>query len=101
MKPCHGIAIFIIFLTSALSAQTSWNWKNPNPQGNTLRSLIVKADSFGVAVGDVGTTVKRSSGSFQSVTFPVTTKLGGICYYKDTIWIAGDGGIIKRSADNG
>ncbi|MFI5263808.1 MAG: YCF48-related protein [Candidatus Kapaibacterium sp.] len=62
---------------------------------------MVKADSFGVAVGDVGTTVIRSGGSFTAPTYPVATGLGGICYFKDTIWIAGDGGAIYRSVDNG
>jgi photosystem II stability/assembly factor-like uncharacterized protein len=94
--------LFVIVLPlSELFSQTSWNWQNPLPQGNVLHSVMVKADSFGVAVGDAGTTLTRSGGTFNSPTYPVTTALGGICYFRDTIWIVGDGGVIYRSIDNG
>lgn len=93
--------LFSLFCISDLSAQTAWNWSNPTPQGNDLHSVVVKADSFGIAVGDVGTTLTRAKGKFGSNAYPVTSALGGVCYFKDTIWIAGAGGVIKRSVDNG
>ncbi len=94
-------ALLPLICISDVFAQTAWNWSNPTPQGNDLHSVMVKADSFGMAVGDVGTTLTRTNGVFGNSTYPVTTALGGVCYFKDTIWIVGAGGVIKRSVDNG
>ena len=102
MKFRHIVfAILPLLYVSSLSAQTAWNWSNPTPQGNDLHSVMVKADSFGIAVGDVGSTVTRANSVFGNSSYPVSTALGGICYFKDTVWIAGAGGVIKRSVDNG
>ena len=90
-----------IFCAGNLFSQTSWNWYNPTPQGNDLHAVVVKADSFGIAVGDVGMSLSRRSGVFQSPLYPVTGSLRGVCYYKDTVWAVGDGGVIYRSIDNG
>ncbi len=95
------LVILPIFCAGNLFSQTSWNWYNPTPQGNDLHSVVVKADSFGIAVGDVGMTLRRAGGVFQSPVYPVTSALRGVCYYKDTIWACGDGGVIYRSIDNG
>ncbi|MDP4237632.1 MAG: YCF48-related protein, partial [Bacteroidota bacterium] len=94
-------AFSLLFITASASAQTAWNWYNPTPQGNDLRCVVVKADTFGIAVGDAGTTMRRTSGVFQNPIYPVTSALGGICYYKDTVWVCGDGGVIYRSINNG
>jgi photosystem II stability/assembly factor-like uncharacterized protein len=95
------LLFFPLICTSDIFSQTSWDWKNPSPQGNALRSVVVKADTFGIAVGDAGTTLRRSKGVFLSPVYPVSSALGGVCFYKDTIWVAGDGGKIYRSVDNG
>ncbi|MEP7236042.1 MAG: hypothetical protein ABI778_12175, partial [Ignavibacteriota bacterium] len=96
----HSI-VLVVILQGTLFSQTSWNWYNSAPQGNDLHGLVMKADSFGIAVGDAGTTLRRYKGTFQNSLYPVTSNLSGVAFYLDTIWAAGDGGVIYRSANNG
>ncbi len=82
-------------------AQTQWQWLHPKPQGNTLRGVIVKTDSLGVAVGDGGTIMRRVGGSFSPVTYPTIHGLRSVSRYVDTMYIVGDSGYIFKSINNG
>lgn len=97
--------IFCILLTffcaADLFSQTQWSWQNPAPQGNDLHGIVVKTDTFGIVVGDAGTTLRRSNGVFGNPVYPTTKNLGTVCYYQDTVWVAGNNGEIYRSINNG
>ncbi|HEY6172029.1 MAG TPA: YCF48-related protein [Candidatus Kapabacteria bacterium] len=88
-------------IVSGLSAQTSWQWLNPKPQGNNLRGLIIKSDSLGIAVGDGGTVMRRVGGGFTPPVYPTIHGLRSVSRYVDTMYIVGDSGYIFKSVNNG
>jgi photosystem II stability/assembly factor-like uncharacterized protein len=80
---------------------SGWTWGNPQPQGNTIRSMSF-AGQTGYAAGDFGTLLKTvdggkswtglSTGSFQNFTT--------VQAVSPTTIIAG-GGCVARRSDNG
>ena len=91
----------LLLTTSTTFGQTLWEWNYPKPQGNSLRGLILKTDALGVALGDAGTAMRRSSGTFQLPQYPMDLTLRAGTYHLDTMWIVGDSGHIFRSTTNG
>src|SRR4051794_31152828 len=81
---------------------SGWQWGNPLPQGNTIRSMSF-AGTTGFAAGDFGTLLKTtdggvtwsglSVGSFQNFTT--------VQALSPTTVIAGGGCVARRSDDGG
>lgn len=93
--------LFCVSISSYVSAQTFWDWSYPKPQGNTLRGLILNTDTFGIALGDAGTVMRRSNGTFLTPLYPMNLPIRAGASYRDTMWIVGDSGYILRSLNNG
>lgn len=81
---------------------SGWQWGNPLPQGNTLRSASF-AGATGYAAGDVGTLLKTSDGGATWSGLPVGT-FENLAHVQaldaDTVF-AGGGCVARRSIDGG
>lgn len=81
---------------------SGWQWGNPLPQGNTLRSSSF-AGSTGYAAGDFGTLLKTTDGGATWSGLPVGT-FEGLSIVQaldaDTVF-AGGGCVARRSVDGG
>ncbi|MCK5346989.1 MAG: hypothetical protein KAR20_26450, partial [Candidatus Heimdallarchaeota archaeon] len=65
MKPI----VFILFLSTFISAQDGWFWQNPRPQGNNLNDIHLFDDNSSIAVGDFGTIINiRNKGNSLNIT---------------------------------
>jgi photosystem II stability/assembly factor-like uncharacterized protein len=95
------LPIVLVLVATTAFSQTQWQWLHPKPQGNSLRSVVVKSDSLGIAVGDGGTIFRRVGGSFQPAVYPTIHGLRGVSQYRDTVYVVGDSGYIFKSVDNG
>jgi photosystem II stability/assembly factor-like uncharacterized protein len=81
---------------------SGWQWGNPLPQGNTLRSMSF-AGSSGYAAGDFGTLLRTTDGGgtwsgLRSGTFTNLTEVQAID--GDSLFAAG-GCVARRSDDGG
>jgi photosystem II stability/assembly factor-like uncharacterized protein len=54
--------ILLVNLTPALGAPGEWEWQNPLPQGNTLRSIFFLNDDTGFLSGQDGAFLKTEDG---------------------------------------
>lgn len=81
---------------------SGWQWGNPLPQGNTLRSASF-AGSTGYAAGDFGTLLKTTDGGSTWSGLPVGTFQGlSIVQAVDANTVfAGGGCVARRSTDGG
>jgi photosystem II stability/assembly factor-like uncharacterized protein len=80
---------------------SGWQWGNPLPQGNTLRSMSF-AGANGYAAGDFGTLLRTSDGGatwsgLLSGTFTNLTEVQAI----DTDAVFAAGGCVARRSDDG
>jgi len=57
-----GIFYVIIILLQINTVYAQWNWINPYPQGNTLKSIQFVSSLIGYAAGDGGTVLKTTNG---------------------------------------
>ena len=48
----------------AMSSFSQWNWQNPDPTGNTIKSVDFASATTGYAAGDNGTILKTTDGGF-------------------------------------
>lgn len=81
---------------------SAWQWGNPQPQGNTLRSMSF-AGSTGYAAGDFGTLLRTDDGGLTwaglpAGTFTNLTRVQAVD--ADTV-IAGGGCVMRRTDDGG
>ncbi len=81
---------------------SGWQWGNPLPQGNTLRTMAFSG-STGYAAGDFGTLLKTTDGGTTWSGLPVGT-FAGLSVVQalssDTVF-AGGGCVARRSTDGG
>lgn len=81
---------------------SGWQWGNPLPQGNTLRTTSF-AGATGYAAGDFGTLLKTTDGGASWSGLPVGT-LQGLSVVQaldaNTVF-AGGGCVARRSTDGG
>lgn len=76
-----------------------WQWKNPAPQGNPLRSVTYGVSSF-VAVGDVGTIVTSTDGTtWLARKSGNLSDLKGVAYGARKFVAVGELGTILTSSD--
>lgn len=81
---------------------SGWQWGNPLPQGNTLRSASF-AGTTGYAAGDFGTLLKTTDGGATWSGLPVGTFTGLTVVQAldaNTVF-AGGGCVARRSTDGG
>jgi len=81
---------------------SGWQWGNPLPQGNTLRTMAF-AGTTGYAAGDFGTLLKTTDGGTTWSGLPVGTFAGLTTVQAldaDTV-LAGGGCVARRSTDGG
>lgn len=81
---------------------SGWQWGNPLPQGNTLRSASF-AGATGYAAGDVGTLLKTTDGGATWSGLPVGTfqDLALVQALDANTVFAGGGCVARRSTDGG
>ena len=86
--------------TAGADPLSQWQWKNPLPQGNSIRSVAYGANSF-VAVGDTGTIVTSADGTLWNSHKPTgnTSDLKSVSYGKKKFIAVGSAGTIFSSAD--
>jgi photosystem II stability/assembly factor-like uncharacterized protein len=102
---CAAGLLTVLPATAPASVQvgsSGWQWGNPLPQGNTLRSMSFAGPS-GYAAGDFGTLLRTSDGGttwsgLLSGTFTNLTEVQAIDV--DSIFAAG-GCVARRSDDGG
>lgn len=81
---------------------SGWQWGNPLPQGNTLRSASF-AGTTGYAAGDFGTLLKTTDGGATWSGLPVGTfqNLSVVQALDANTVFAGGGCVARRSTDGG
>ena len=96
------VTILIALLQVAPACADSlaqWQWKNPIPQGNALRSVTYGVSSF-VAVGDVGTIVTSTDGAtWLARKSGNLNDLKGVTYGARKFVAVGELGTILTSSD--
>jgi len=81
---------------------SGWQWGNPLPQGNTVRTMAFSG-STGYAAGDFGTLLKTSDGGSTWTGLPVGTfqSLTVVQALDANTVFAGGGCVARRSTDGG
>jgi photosystem II stability/assembly factor-like uncharacterized protein len=81
---------------------SGWQWGNPLPQGNTLRTVSF-AGPTGYAAGDFGTLLKTTDGGASWTGLPVGTfqSLTTVQVVDANTVVAGGGCVARRSVDGG
>ncbi len=107
MKPI----LLILFLSTFISAQDSWFWQNPWPQGNGLNDVAVIDENKVIAVGHNGVILTTNDGgdSWQINYYDeLNAELKSIFFFDDyTGWICGTCytdyrlGVILKTDDGG
>jgi photosystem II stability/assembly factor-like uncharacterized protein len=82
---------------------SGWQWGNPLPQGNTLRSMSFVGGLTGYAAGDFGTLLKTTDGGASWSGLPVGTyqNLGRVQALDAGTVLAGGGCVMRLSKDGG
>jgi photosystem II stability/assembly factor-like uncharacterized protein len=82
--------------------QSGWNWGNPQPQGNTLRTVEF-AGGRGYAAGSFGTLLRTDDGGATWTGIPtgITADLARIRAVDANTVVIGSGCVLRRSDDGG
>ncbi len=80
----------------ALCNEYGFCWENPRPLGNRLRRVIVPSQGELIAVGDAGTVLRRSSGSFSLIPTGTDRNLNALWGTAFDHYIVGDAGTVLR-----
>jgi len=92
------------FISTGPTADRSWYWQNPLPQGNALYGLSFPTPTTGWAVGTSGVVLKTADGgvSWSAQDCGTQTDLLGTAF-PDTNngWVTGLNGTIRHTADGG
>lgn len=80
--------------TPPLCNEYGFCWENPRPLGNRLRRLIVPSTGEFIAVGDAGTVLRRSAGSFSLIPTATERNLNAIWGTSTDHYIVGDAGTV-------
>jgi photosystem II stability/assembly factor-like uncharacterized protein len=81
---------------------SGWNWGNPQPQGNTLRTIEF-AGTRGFAAGEFGTLLRTDDRgrNWTGVTTGTTATLTHIAIPDEDTVVVGAGCVLRRSDDAG
>ncbi|MEO0108391.1 MAG: YCF48-related protein, partial [candidate division WOR-3 bacterium] len=84
-------------------ARADWDWLNPWPQGDGLRSIDLLNADYGFAVGQNGVVVLTTDGGQSwDVRNLVGGELQGVCVTSESVaYAVGTGGTIMRTGDGG
>lgn len=94
----HHCAILLALFSSGFT-QSVWEWQQPFPQGNTLRSVTYGNNEF-VAAGCYGTILTSPNGETWTLQFSGTTdSLCSVAFCNNQFAAVGDGGTILTSPD--
>ena len=97
--------IFIIsFQTNDIFSQSSWQWLQPVPTGNTFNSVEFLNKNTGFAAGVLGAIIKTTDGgnNWNSKNSGTQKDLYTICFKdKATCFTAGKSGILISTTDAG
>lgn len=100
----YYILAFSLFICLSALYTLNWEWINPYPTGNCLRSVEFIDTLTGILVGDVGTIIKTTDGGESWETFSIGQRLNLYCLCwldLNNCWAAGDSGLILYSSDGG
>jgi photosystem II stability/assembly factor-like uncharacterized protein len=106
-RSSHRVAFFIVAALMVLAAGTanaSWVWQNPLPQGNTLNDLAFIDGNTGYAVGAMGLIMQTTDrgGSWTTIASGTTANLNRIVFATaDSGWIVGDNGTVLWTKTGG
>ncbi len=92
----HTIAV-----TFAAKPITTWNWRNPLPQGVAIKNIATDGAGNYVAVGDYGTIMTSTDSVAWTVRESGATGLNGVVFGGSKYVAVGNGGRILLSTDNG
>lgn len=84
--------VIMFFLNTNVSAQISWNWQNPLPQGNHLNDIQAVTAQVGFAAGNQGAFLRTNSGgvNWGLLSFPSLIDIGAIQFLSENQgWIVG------------
>jgi photosystem II stability/assembly factor-like uncharacterized protein len=103
---CLLFFALLFIATAMMSAQPSWVWRNPLPQGNSLSDLFVVTPERFILVGSSGailqTTDHGTSWNIQQYTQVHPQNLNGLTFAPAGAgWCVGDSGTILQSLDRG
>lgn len=84
--------IFVLSFMPVAQAEKGWEWENPTPQGNTLRSVWGSDADNIYAVGDNGT-ISHFDGSNWNTHNPVTAQL-------NDVWGSGPGAVYAVGGES-
>jgi photosystem II stability/assembly factor-like uncharacterized protein len=94
-------------LTAAQAAEVTvghsgWNWGNPQPQGNTLRTVEFNG-ARGFAAGEFGTLLRTDDRGRSWIGIPTgtTATIGHVSIPDDSTVVVGSGCVLRRSDDGG
>jgi len=73
------VLLALLFGIARADAQ-DWQWLNPKPQANTLRSIAFTDQDNGIAVGDGGAIVRTTNGGASWISLPLAT-FSGLCRF--------------------
>jgi photosystem II stability/assembly factor-like uncharacterized protein len=82
---------------------SGWQWGNPVPQGNTLRTMSFVPGGTGYAAGDFGTLLKTVDGgtTWAGLRVGTFTNLTTVQAVDQSTVVAGGGCVARRSTDGG
>lgn len=105
MKKIYAFVLLFIINISTVSAQGTWKWQNPLPQGNNLNSVTFINSSTGYAAGDAGMIMKTTDAgeSWTILKSGKFERLASVDFtdQQNTGYAAGSNGIILKTTDAG
>lgn len=79
----------------------TWNWRNPLPQGLSIKSVDTDGAGNYAAVGDFGIIMTSSNGVDWTVRQSGTMNLNGVAFGNNKYVAVGNGGRVVLSTDGG
>ncbi len=97
--------LLLLMLPASLSAQITWNWQNPLPQGQSLNGIHAFDANTALAVGNSSTVMKTTDGASWQFQHSVDGEVNSLeaVHFVDanTGWVSGQAGTILHTSDGG
>ncbi|NOS83753.1 MAG: hypothetical protein HOP31_01330, partial [Ignavibacteria bacterium] len=104
MKTKRQVFYLLFFLNLIAYSQSSWQWLNPLPQGNTLTGIQYINSNVGYAVGYYGTVLKTTNGGINWIKMNtgLTEYFNALSFIdENTGYVVGNSGLIIKTTDSG
>ena len=100
------LSLVALFLSQSSAQQTSWQWVNPLPQGNTLNGISTRSSDTAVVVGAMGTILRTVNGGQTWQVFPtvngLSTQLSATQFISSSMGFAlGEDAALLKTIDGG